>query len=123
MPPWPAPLPPVVPRARHRCRGYRRGLGAAGLGGCSHGGVGNWLTSAARVMPPIHQKMARAASPLGMGGAHLPYPANPHVNYPGLHLAAQGSAMSKPNAGATTQAHHRRIRAGNGCGADDVSCH
>jgi len=38
-------------------------------------------TGAARVMPPLRQKMARAASPLRRRGAPTPYPAKPHVNY------------------------------------------
>ena len=39
-------------------------------------------TGAARVMPPLRQKMARAASPLPQARRPDAYPAKPHVNYP-----------------------------------------
>lgn len=83
----------AVPRACHRRWGYRRGRRRR------PGGVLAWRwrnrkTSAARVMPSLHQKMARPLRRSSMSGAHLPYPSESAYELPGgLHLYFRGVSV------------------------------
>jgi hypothetical protein len=66
------------------------GVSVAAVGGLLVWPWRNWKASAGRAIPPTPQKIARAASPLRLGGARTLPPANRHVSYRGLHLHFHG---------------------------------
>ncbi len=70
----------------------------------------NWKASAARAMPPIHQKMARAASPLPQARRPPPLPSGSARELPGgLHLHFPGVSVEHTAAILASETPHDQM--------------
>jgi hypothetical protein len=83
------------------------------VGACSRGGGATGRQARPASCPPIHQKMARAASPSRRRGAHRLYPANPHVNCLAALICTSMASVWKTSP-PSSPARHRRDRTGTG---------